>query len=140
MRLTNPIGLAIFVALTFLFTISLSLSQFNPYDVADGFKKNGTFIPGVRPGLETESYLTGIILRLSFFSAIYLSAISALQYIEQIAGLSQGISFGGTSLIILVSVSIETVSQIKARDKTQKIAKARKNTLDLNKEANGGLL
>ncbi len=139
MRLTNPIGLAIFVALTFLFTITISLAQFNPYDVADGFKKNGTFIPGIRPGLETESYLTGIILRLSFFSAIYLSVISALQYIEQILGLSQAISFGGTSLIILVSVSIETVSQVKARDKTQKIAKARRNTLDF-KEADGGLL
>lgn len=139
MRLTNPIGLAIFVALTFFFTIVISLSQFNPYNVADGFKKNGTFIPGIRPGLETENYLTNIILRLSTFSAIYLSAISALQYVEQIMGLSASISFGGTSLIILVSVSIETVSQVKARDKTQKIAKARKNTVAAGGE-NGGLL
>lgn len=139
MRLTNPIGLAIFVVLTFFFAIVMSLVQFNPYNVADGFKKNGTFIPGIRPGLETENYLTGIVVRLSLFSAAYLSVISALQYIEQIMGLSASISFGGTSLIILVSVSIETVSQIKARDKTQKIAKARKASLVAN-DANGGLL
>lgn len=140
MRLTSPIGLSIFIALTFLFTIVMSLVTFNPYNVADGFKKNGTFIPGVRPGQETEKYLTGIVLRLSFFSAIYLSLISAIQYIEQIIGMSQQISFGGTTLIILVTVAIETVSQLKARDKTQKIAKARQNTVSSMKEANGGLL
>lgn len=57
MQLTQPIGLSMFIGLTFLFTISMSYLTINPATVADNFKKSGTFIPGVRPGEETEKYL-----------------------------------------------------------------------------------
>lgn len=125
MQLTQPIGLSMFIGLTFLFTISMSYLTINPATVADNFKKSGTFIPGVRPGEETEKYLWGILLRLSVFSSIYLSLIAAMQYIEQIIGLSNRMTISGTSLIIIVSVAIETINQLKARDKTHKFAKAR---------------
>ena len=125
MRLTQPIGLSLFIGIIFLFTIVMSLVTFNPNRVAENFRKNSTFIPGIRPGEETENYLNGVIIRLSLFSAIYLSLISALRYFQEIIGLSAGITFSGTSLIILVSVTIETINQLKARDKTRKISQAK---------------
>ncbi len=130
MTMTSPLGLGLFVVIVFLFTIVMSLVTFNPNKVADNFKKNGTFIPGIRPGKQTEKYLTGIILRLAIFSSVYLAVVSSMQYIEQIIGLSPGITFGGTSLIILVSVAIETTGQLKARSQSVKIAKAKTNTLN----------
>lgn len=135
LRLTAPIGLAIMAFLTFAFTIAMSLVTFNPYTVSDNFKKNGTFIPGIKPGDETEKYLTGIVVRLSIFSAIYLTAISSIQYFEQMAGLNRQMTFGGTTLIILVTVGVETLGQLKARDQTIKISKAKQKTLV--KDANG---
>ena len=128
LRLNSAIGLSIFAAITFLFTILMSLVIFNPERVADNFKKNGTFIPGIRPGVQTEEYLTGVIFRLSLFSAFYLCSITSLTYIEQIIGLSPQITFSGASMIILVTVAIETWSQVKARDTTAKISKAKSST------------
>lgn len=140
LKLTEPIGLAILVGLTFLFTIAMSIVTFNPFNVAENFKKNGTFIPGIKPGDETEKYLTSIIIRLSLFSAMYLSLITAVPYIEQIIGLDKTITLGGTTLIILVTVSIETINQIKARDKTIKISKARKKSVTKTGDNTRGLL
>ena len=142
MRLTQPIGLSLLILINFLFTIVMSLVTFNPNRVAENFKKNGTFIPGVRPGEETETYLTGVIVRLSIFSAVYLSGLISIQYIEQMIGLSAGITFSGTSLIILVSVAIETIAQLKARDKTRKISKAKIRVNDSRNKGSkaGGLL
>ncbi|NQZ65794.1 MAG: preprotein translocase subunit SecY [Mycoplasmatales bacterium] len=140
MRLTAPIGLAFLISLTFLFTIAMSMITFNPYNVADNFKKNGTFIPGIKPGEQTENYLTGIILRLSIFSAIYLSIITSIQYVEQIIGLDRNMTIGGTSIIILVTVSIETLSQLKARDQTNKISRAQTKTRKSTGGTTEGLL
>lgn len=143
LRLTQPIGLTIMILVNFLFTIVMSLVTFNPNRVADNFKKGGTFIPGVKPGLETENYLTGIIIRLGTFSAIYLSFLVSVQYIEQIIGLSAGITFSGTSLIIMVTVAVETIAQLKARNKTGNITKAKiKSNQALHGSSNktGGLL
>ena len=125
MQLTKPLGLSIFILVIFLFSIVMSLVTFNTYTIAENFQKQGTFIPGVRPGEETERYLTGVVIRLSMFSAIYLSIISSLQFFEQIIGITKGITISGTSLIILVSVAIETLDQLKARDTTQNIARAK---------------
>ena len=140
LRLTQPIGLSLLALLTFLFTIAMAIVTFNPYQVADNFKKSNTFIPGIKPGEETEKYLTGVIVRLSIFSAIYLSLISSTQYIEQIIGLDQSMTLGGTSLIILVTAGIETIDQLKARDKTQKIANAKEKAKIQTGTNTGGLL
>jgi preprotein translocase subunit SecY len=130
LALNNLVGMGILMFLTFMFTIAMSIVTFNPYQVADNFKKTSTFIPGIKPGEETEEYLTNIILRLSFFSAIFLSLISSMQYFQEIIGLNKEITFGGTSLIILVTVSLETISQLKARKKTIKISNAKKKAID----------
>lgn len=133
MKLTDPIGLGILIVIIFLFTIVMALVIFAPFKVADQFKKNGTFIPGIRPGDETEEYLTGVVTRLSIFSAIYLSVVSSIAYIEQIIGLSRAITFSGTSLIIMVSVAIETLSQLKARERSTRISRAKIKTISSSK-------
>lgn len=143
--LTKPIGLLVFVLLTFAFSIVMALVTFNPEEVSRNFKKGGTFIPGVKPGIETENYLTNIILRLSFFSAFYLSFVSVIEYVQQIMGLSPTSSFGGTGVIILVSVAIETIEQLKAREQTVKISKAKQRAAETltpkeSESSSGGLL
>ena len=140
LKLTSTIGLLMLVGLTFIFTIAMSIITFNPYNVSENFKKNGTFIPGIKPGEQTEKYLTAIIVRLAIFSAVYLSIITSIQYIEQIIGLDKSMTMGGTSIIILVTVSIETIAQLKARDQTSKISKAKQNSVSNTSESTGGLL
>ncbi|MCP4356270.1 MAG: hypothetical protein GY793_11745 [Proteobacteria bacterium] len=148
MRFTDPIGLALYISIIMVFTLIMSLLIFTPSKVAENFSKNGTFIPGIRPGEETEVYLTKVLLRLAVFSAIFLSVISASSYVEQILGMDRNITFSGTSLIILVSVAIETLNQVKTRGKSGKITKIQnKNVVSKPKKgkkkednSTGGLL
>ncbi len=125
---TKPIGLSIFAAVIFFFSIVMSLLIFQPSKVAENFFKSGTFIPGIRPGNDTERYINRTLLRLSFFSGIYLVMIGTSTYLMQIFifnSTQQGAqaTFGGTSLIILISVSIETWQQMKTRKHTRNISK-----------------
>ena len=125
--LNKPIGLVIYASSIFLITIFLGLQQSRLDKIVEDFNKNSTFIPGVRPGEQTESYLMAIILRLSLFSAFYLTILGASQYFFQALGANQKLIISGTSLVILVSVSIETIQQIQARYKSQNIFKTNKN-------------
>ncbi len=141
MTFTSPIGLSIYSGVIFLFSIIMSLLIFQPSNVAENFFKSGTFIPGIRPGAETERYITRVLLRLSFFSGFYLMAIGASTYLIQIfifGGTRQGsmATIGGTSMIILVSVAIETWQQIKTRGKTGSLSKVNK----IKNKDNGGLI
>ncbi len=146
MRFTDPIGLSLYVLIIFMFTIVMSILIFSPSKVAENFSKNGTFIPGIRPGEDTEQYITKILLRLAVFSAIYLSIICASTYIEQILGMDRNITFSGMSVIILVSVAIETLAQVKTRGKSGKITKIQKIKSTNNRKkknddnSTGGLL
>lgn len=102
------------VAFTFFYT---SL-QFSPDKIADNIKRRGGFVPGIRPGKSTEEYLGRIILRLTFWGAIFLGLIAVLPYlISVLAGGSgaQSFAIGGTSLLIVVSVVLETIRQIQSK-------------------------
>ncbi|TNK91876.1 preprotein translocase subunit SecY, partial [Mycoplasmopsis pullorum] len=106
-----------------------SYSPFNKIVPAEDFAKSSTFIPGVRPGEETQDYLIGIVFRLSIFSAFYLVLLVIMQPLQIIFNiLTPQTAFGGTGLMILVSVSLETWGQLKARNKTTKLAKAKRIT------------
>lgn len=122
--LVKPIGLTIFAVSIFLITIFLGLQQSRIDKIVEDFSKNSTYIPGIRPGEQTEDYLMSIVLRLSVFSAFYLTIIGIMQYVAQSLGANPSLVFDGTSLIILVSVSIETIQQMQARYKTQNIFKS----------------
>ena len=116
--LNAPIGLLIFSVSVFLFTIIMGLQQSRIDKIVEDFNRNSTFIPGIRPGEQTEDYLTSIVMRLSIFSAFYLTFLASIEYLLQMLGVNPTITFGGTSLMIIVSVSIETMDQVKIRYKT----------------------
>jgi preprotein translocase subunit SecY len=96
-----------------LFTYFYTAVTFNPVDQADNLKKYGGFIPGVRPGRPTAEFLDRILARLTFPGALYLAAVAALPTIL-INQTSANFYFGGTSILIVVSVTMDTVTQIQS--------------------------
>ncbi|MFH1648128.1 MAG: SecY family transport protein, partial [Patescibacteria group bacterium] len=96
------------------FTFFYTSIQFDPEKIADDIKKRGGFIPGVRPGKTTADYLKKIVDRITLAGAIFLGLIAILPYLLQSVINVQGLSIGGTGLLIVVSVVLETVRQIDA--------------------------
>ena len=86
---------------------------FNPQDVADNMKKQGGFIPGIRPGKRTADYIDRVLVRITLGGALYLSAICVLPTIL-ISQFNVPFYFGGTSLLIVVGVAIDTIAQMES--------------------------
>jgi preprotein translocase subunit SecY len=105
------LGETIFIV---LFTYFYTAVTFNPVDQADNLKKYGGFIPGVRPGRPTAEFLDRILARLTFPGALYLAAVAALPTIL-INQTSANFFFGGTSLLIVVGVALDTMKQLEAQ-------------------------
>ena len=106
----------VFTALIFLFCYYYTSIIYNPKEVAENLKKNGGFIPSVRPGEQTAEFLYGVLNRLTFWGAIYIAAICLIpQYIYLGMGVvSFAYVFGGTAILIAVSVTLDTASQIES--------------------------
>ncbi|MBD5510225.1 MAG: preprotein translocase subunit SecY [Lachnospiraceae bacterium] len=108
------IGLLVYIVLVIFFAYFYTSITFNPLMVADNMKKQGGFIPGIRPGKPTSDYLTKVLNYIIFIGAVGLTVIGVLPYIFN--GLFKAsVSFGGTSLIIIVSVVLETMKQIESQ-------------------------
>lgn len=107
--LYNILNAVLIVAFTYFYT---SVS-FNPVDVSDNLKKNGGFVPGIRPGKPTSEYLQRTLFRITFVGGIFLALIATIPNVILVATGMQ-ISFGGTSILIAVGVSLETYKQIEA--------------------------
>ncbi len=103
----------LFVSMIIFFSYFYTAIVFNPVDVADNLKKYGGFIPGIRPGQKTAEYLYRVLSRLTFIGAIYLSIVCVLPTIL-IKEFNVPFYFGGTSLLIVVGVALDTVSQIES--------------------------
>jgi len=103
----------LYVGLIFFFSYFYTAVVFNPVDVADNLKKYGGFIPGIRPGQKTSDYIYRVLTRLTFVGAIYLAVVCILPEIF-IYKLRVPFYFGGTSLLIVVGVALDTVSQIES--------------------------
>lgn len=113
---TTTIGMLIYVALIIAFTYFYTFVQVNPEQMAENLQKQGGYIPGIRPGKNTETYLTRVIHRLTFVGAIFLAAVSVLPIIfGNLAGLPQAVQIGGTSLLIVVGVAIQTMKQLEGQ-------------------------
>ena len=97
-----------------IFTYFYTAVTFNPVDQADNLKKHGGFIPGVRPGRPTAEYLDRVLSRLTFPGALYLGAVAALPTIL-ISQTSANFFFGGTSILIVVGVALDTVKQLESQ-------------------------
>jgi len=113
---TSPVYMIAFAAFTIFFTYFYTAVSFNPSDVADNMKKYGGFIPGLRPGRSTAEYLDRVLTRLTFSGALFLTIIAILPNI--ILGLFgqqyAQVNFGGTALLIVVGVALETMKQIES--------------------------
>src|SRR5699024_6876527 len=108
--------IGIYAVLTLMFTFLYAQVQLNPEKISENFQKSGTFIPGIKPGKDTEKYLRGVINRLSIFGSLILTIIAVLPYIiSKLTQLPSSLAIGGTGIIIGVSVAIQTVQQIKGR-------------------------
>lgn len=105
------VGESIFII---LFTYFYTAVTFNPVDQADNLKKHGGFIPGVRPGRPTAEFLDRVLARLTFPGALYLAAVAALPTIL-INQTSANFFFGGTSLLIVIGVALDTMKQLEAQ-------------------------
>lgn len=105
----------VYFALIFGFTYFYTAIIFNPKDIAENVQQSGGFIPGIRPGKQTEKYLNFIITRLTLFGALFLGIIAVLPNILQAYTGIQNLVIGGTSILIVVSVVVETVKNLEVQ-------------------------
>lgn len=109
----NIVYNVIYALLIIFFTYFYSSITFNPIDVADNIRRNGGFIPGIRPGRPTSEYITKVMSRITLFGALFLAAIAVLPTILM-SFTDLGVYFGGTSLLIVVGVALDTMKQIES--------------------------
>ena len=116
----------LYFVLTVIFTFFYTAVVFNPSEVADNLKKNGGYIPGIRPGKPTAEYLSRVLERLTFVGALYLAFIATIPsiLIQLIGGLSSLNIIAGTSVLIVVGVALDTVRELEARLTMMKYEKA----------------
>jgi len=111
----SPLYVGLYVLLIFFFTYFYSSIVFDPNDIAKNVREAGGFIPGVRPGKPTADYIVGVTNRILLVGAVFLAAVAVLPYLLSWAsGLSTMFLIGGTSLLIVVGVGIDTLMQIEA--------------------------
>jgi len=103
----------VYLVLIVAFTYFYTYATFNPAEVASNIKKNGGFIPGIRAGKPTTEYLSAIMKKLTLFGGLFLSLIAILPMLLSFTNLN--ITFGGTSILIVVGVALETVQQLESR-------------------------
>src|SRR5690606_8524788 len=90
--------------------------QVNPEQMAENLKKQGGYIPGIRPGKNTETYLTRVMYRLTFVGSLFLAFVSVLPLIlGSLAELPASVQIGGTSLLIVVGVALDTMKQLESQ-------------------------
>jgi preprotein translocase subunit SecY len=109
----QPLFLLAFASLIVFFVFFYTAVVFNPDDVAENLKKHGGFVPGIRPGKRTAEYLDFVLMRLSVIGAVYLVAVCLLPELL-ISNVGVPFYFGGTSLLIVVSVTMDTITQVQS--------------------------
>ena len=113
---TQPTGMVIYVGLIIAFTYFYTFVQVNPEQMAENLKKQGGYIPGIRPGKNTETYLTRVMYRLTFVGSLFLAFVSVLPIVlGSLAELPASVQIGGTSLLIVVGVALDTMKQLESQ-------------------------
>ncbi|HLQ95762.1 MAG TPA: preprotein translocase subunit SecY [Pseudogracilibacillus sp.] len=113
---TEPIGMVIYVILIIAFTYFYTFVQVNPEQMAENLQKQGGYVPGIRPGFNTETYLTRVMYRLTLVGSIFLAAVSVLPILlGKLANLPTAVQIGGTSLLIVVGVALQTMKQLEGQ-------------------------
>lgn len=110
------LGMTLYAILIIGFTYFYTFVQINPVQLAENMRKNGGYIPGIRPGKNTEVYITRTLNRLTLAGALFLMTISILPFFfSKLANLPQQIYIGGTSLLIVIGVALDTMKQIESQ-------------------------
>lgn len=113
---SQPVGMIIYVALIVAFSYFYTFVQVNPEQMSENLQRQGGYIPGIRPGHNTEEYLTRVINRLTFVGALFLAAVAVFPIIlGSLANLPSTVQIGGTSLIIVVGVALTTMKQLEGQ-------------------------
>lgn len=111
---TTPVGFGLYVILIFFFAYFYTFIQLKPEEFAKNLQDNGGYIPGIRPGEETKKYVNKILSRLTVLGAAFLSIIAGLPIIfSQLTSLPTTVTIGGTGLLIVVGVALETYKQLE---------------------------
>ncbi|NHM33394.1 preprotein translocase subunit SecY [Neobacillus terrae] len=113
---SHPIGMVLYAALIIAFTYFYAFIQVNPEQAAENLQKQSGYIPGIRPGKSTQEYLTRVLYRLTFVGSLFLAVIAVLPVIFiKIANLPATAQIGGTSLLIVIGVALDTMKQLEAQ-------------------------
>ncbi|MEQ8206632.1 MAG: preprotein translocase subunit SecY, partial [Woeseia sp.] len=110
----QPIYVLLYGAMIIFFCFFYTALVFNSKDTADNLKKSGAFVPGIRPGAQTADYIDRVLTRLTFWGALYVAGVCLLPEIFRMFYPSIPFNFGGTSLLILVVVTMDFMSQMQA--------------------------
>jgi preprotein translocase subunit SecY len=115
-QMQSPIYSAIYALMIIFFTYFYTAIAFNPKDVADNMKKQGGFIPGIRPGKQTSEFIDNILTKITLPGSFFLAIIAILPAFVSGWGVSHSFAqfFGGTSLLIIVGVALDTLQQIES--------------------------
>ncbi|WP_438348987.1 preprotein translocase subunit SecY [Paenibacillus sp. FA6] len=112
----KPLGMVLYVIMIIGFTFFYTFVQMNPQQMAENMKKNGGYIPGIRPGKATEKYMTKVMTRLTMTGAIFLAVVSLMPiFLGTLAGLPKSVQIGGTALLIVIGVALDTMKQIESQ-------------------------
>jgi preprotein translocase subunit SecY len=113
---TQPVGMIIYIALIIAFAYFYAFIQVNPEQMAENLKKQGGYVPGIRPGKATQDYVTRVLYRLTFVGSLFLAAIAIMPMVLiQVANLPESAQIGGTSLLIVVGVALDTMKQLESQ-------------------------
>lgn len=111
---TKPVGFILYVIFIFAFAYFYTFMQINPKELSSNLKKNGGYMPGIKPGKETEKYISKVLTRLTVVGALFLVGLAALPILcSLIPNVPANVSIGGTGLLIVVGVALETYNQIE---------------------------
>jgi len=114
LKMSHPVGATLYVILIIFFSYFYTSIVINPNEIAENMKKNGGFVPGIRPGQPTSAYISRVVNRITFVGAVVFALVAVVPIIlEWIFGLSVG--FGGTTLIIVVGVCLDIVKSLESQ-------------------------
>lgn len=111
---TTPVGFILYVILIFVFAYFYTFMQINPKDLSSNLKKNGGYMPGIKPGKNTEEYISKVLNRLTVVGSLFLVVLAGLPILcSLIPNMPKNVTVGGTGLLIVVGVALETYNQIE---------------------------
>lgn len=124
---TQGIGLIVYVALILAFAYFYTFMQLKPKELSDNLNKNGGYIPGIRPGDETVTYVNTVLKRITIVGACFLAVLSILPILfDKVSNLTTSISISGTGLLIVIGVALETYKQIESQLVSRTYVRGRK--------------